>query len=160
MNIRKANIDDQENIVRLVKDGLKEFGFSYSPQTSEADLVDIDREYTQNDGVFLVMKNDQKELIATGALKKIDDGVYKIRKMYVSKSHRKKGHGKEMLTKLLKIAKGKGVETIVLETSKNMAAAKNLYKNFGFIESVEKPVSPRCDITMIKKIDHVKTSRS
>jgi len=157
MNIRKANTDDIENIVQLVKDGLKEFGFTYSPQTSEADLMDIDREYHQNDGVFLIMENNQKELIATGALKKIDDRTYKIRKMYVSKPHRKKGYGKEILSKLLEIAQTKGAETIVLETSACMNAAINLYKRFGFMESMEKSVSPRCDITMIKKIDDVKT---
>jgi len=154
MNIRRANTDDTENIVRLVKDGLKEFGFTYSPRTSEADLTDVDREYHQNGGVFLVMENNQKELIATGALKKVDDRTYKIRKMYVSKPHRKKGYGKEVLNKLLEIAQTKGAETIVLETSECMTAAINLYKNFGFMESEQKTVSPRCDITMIKKIDH------
>ncbi len=157
MNIRKANNDDIENIVRLVKDGLKEFGFAYSPQTSEADLHDIDHEYSQNDGVFLIMESNQKELLATGALKKIDSHTYKIRKMYVGKPHQKKGYGKEILRKLLKIAKNKGAKTVVLETSISMVAAKNLYKKFGFMESAEQPVSPRCDITMIKKIDHIKT---
>lgn len=153
MKIRSAHNTDQENIVRLVKSGLKEFGFSFSPQTSEADLLNIEREYTQNDGVFLIMENNQKELIATGALKKIDDSTYKIRKMYVSNSHRKKGYGKEILNKLLDVAKSKGAKTVILETSESMTAAKNLYKKFGFLESEEKPVSPRCDITMIKKID-------
>ena len=157
MNIRRANTSDKENIVRLVKNGLKEFGFAYSPKTSEADLLNIDREYTQNDGVFLIMENDHKELIATGALKKIDDRTYKIRKMYVGEAHRKKGHGKEILSKLLEIAQGKGAETIVLETSESMVAAQNLYKKFGFRESEQKSVSPRCDITMIKRIDNVKT---
>jgi ribosomal protein S18 acetylase RimI-like enzyme len=103
------------------------------------------------------MENDHKELIATGALKKIDDRTYKIRKMYVGEAHRKKGHGKEILSKLLEIAQGKGAETIVLETSESMVAAQNLYKKFGFRESEQKSVSPRCDITMIKRIDNVKT---
>jgi ribosomal protein S18 acetylase RimI-like enzyme len=119
--------------------------------------MDIDREYTQNDGVFLIMENDHKELIATGALKKIDDRVYKIRKMYVSKPHRKKGYGKEILSNLLEIAQRKGAKTVVLETSASMTAAISLYKKFGFIESEKKPISPRCNITMIKKIDHIKT---
>jgi len=157
MNIRKAGKNDQENIVRLVKNGLKEFGFTYSPQTSEADLKNIDREYFQNDGVFLIMVNDRKELIATGALKKIDDRTYKIRKMYVANTHRKKGYGKEILTNLLQIAESKGAESVLLETSKSMVAAKNLYKKFGFTESAEQPASPRCDITMVKKIDQIKT---
>lgn len=152
MNIRRANIDDKRNIIQLVKKGLKEFGFSYSPQTSEADLLNIDREYIQDDGVFLIMENDQKELIATGALKKIGDRIYKIRKMYVNKPHRNKGYGKEILSKLLKIAKSKEAKMVLLETSERMTAAKNLYKKFGFVETTEKPVSPRCNIMMEKKL--------
>lgn len=156
MTIRTANISDKENIVKLIKNGLKEFGFSYLPETSEADLVNFDREYGQNDGTFLIMESEQKELIATGAIKKISDHVYKIRKMYVSKFHRKKGYGKAILRELLKIAEVKEAQTVLLETSDRMVAAKSLYKKFGFIDSAIIPVSPRCDITMIKKMDYVK----
>jgi hypothetical protein len=60
MNIRRANIGDIENIILLVKNGLKEFGFTHSPQTSEADLQNVDREYTQNGGVFHIMENNRK----------------------------------------------------------------------------------------------------
>src|SRR5680860_942530 len=93
MKIRTANNTDRDNIVQLVKDGLKEFGFDYSPETSESDLLDIEREYIKNGGTFLVLENKKNELIATGALKKLSNNQYKIRKMYVSKSHRRKGYG-------------------------------------------------------------------
>ncbi|MGB5819002.1 MAG: GNAT family N-acetyltransferase [Saonia sp.] len=153
MNIRDATHRDTNNIIQLVKTVLKEFGFQYSPDTSESDLMNIHQEYLDNEGAFLIMEDNAHTLIATGALKKIGDGCFKIRKMYVHKLHRRNGYGKEILIRLIEIALKKGATTIVLETSALMISAQNLYASFGFEVIAKKPTSPRCDITMVKKIN-------
>src|SRR6056297_1795394 len=105
MNIRTYNKNDKEHVIHLVKDGLTDFGFPYSEETSESDLKDIEKEYFDNNGTFLIMENDNHEIIATGAIKEIKKSIFKIRKMYVHKSQRKKGFGKEILIHLLSFAK-------------------------------------------------------
>ena len=150
MKIRVANISDTANIVRLVKDGLKEFGLSYSPETSEADLLNIQEEYFESGGTFLILEDHESNTIAIGGLKKLDKETFKIRKMYVSKMFRGKGYGRYILTSLIQIAQSKGAAKIILETSTQMRAAINLYKSYGFNEISVKAESPRCDITMIK----------
>tara|TARA_R110002072_G_scaffold106447_2_gene232485 strand:+ start:28423 stop:28908 length:486 start_codon:yes stop_codon:yes gene_type:complete len=155
MNIRNATHKDRTKIIRLVTTILKEFGFEYSPDTSELDLQNINQEYFENGGAFLIMEDYSRKLIATGALKRIDKGYFKIRKMYVHKAYRGKGYGKEILISLLKVAQNKGAKSIVLETCNTMVAAQNLYKSFGFLTTDQKPVSPRCDIVMIKEVDNI-----
>tara|TARA_R110002124_G_scaffold251205_3_gene416408 strand:+ start:17842 stop:18309 length:468 start_codon:yes stop_codon:yes gene_type:complete len=155
MNIRNANHRDRNKIIRLVKTILKEFEFECCPYTSESDLHNLNGEYFENDGAFPIAEDDSNQLIATGALKRIDVGYFKIRKMYVDKAYRGKGYGKEILISLLEVTRKKGSTTIVLETCDVMVAAKNLYKSFGFKVTDQKPSSPRCDITMIKEIDNV-----
>lgn len=155
MNIRYATHKDRINIIQLVKAVLKEFGFQYSPNSSESDLQNIEQEYFESGGAFFLMEDDSGKLIAIGALKRIDRGYFKIRKMYVDESYRGKGYGKEILTRLLEVARKNGSKTIILETCDVMVAAQNLYKNYGFKVTNQKPSSPRCNMTMIKKMDHV-----
>ena len=152
MNIRYATNVDRAKIIRLVKATLNELGFKYAPDTSESDLQNIDKEYKMQGGVFLIMEDDKQELIATGALKKEGVGIFKIRKMYVRLADQKKGYGREILIKLLELARSKGATTVVLETSNLMISAQQLYRSFGFVETDQQPASPRCDITMVKKL--------
>lgn len=149
MKIRKANIIDTEKIIRLVNKGLKEFEFDYLPKTSESDLANINEEYLDNDGSFLVIDLDT-DVIATGALKKVDNETFKIRKMYVDQDYRREGYGKQILVELIEIAKSKNAKVVVLETSKSIIVAINLYVSFGFEVLTQKSDSPRCDITLIK----------
>lgn len=160
MDVRSATNRDKAKIVSLVKVVLNEFGFDYAPKTSEADLQDLEEYYSENSGVFLIMENDKQELIATGALKNMGSQTFKIRKMYVRKVDRKKGYGKEILNNLLQIAQEKGASRVVLETSSTMISAIYLYQSFGFEIKGQKPVLPRCDITMSKKLSPIKIKKS
>jgi len=147
MKLRNAQPEDINAIIRLVKEGLKEFGFVYSPKTSEADIEHFVETYSKNDGAFIVIEQGN-ELIATGALLRVSEGKYKIRKMYVAIAFRNQGLGKKILEALLKEAKLKKANEVVLETSKMMTAAISLYRSYGFKEIDQKPESPRCDVVM------------
>ncbi len=159
MDVRSETNRDKAKIALLVKVVLNEFGFDYAPETSEADLQDLEEYYYENGGVFLIMKNDKQELIATGALKNMGSQTFKIRKMYVRTVDRKKGYGKEILNNLLQIAQEKGALRVVLETSSTMISAIHLYQSFSFEIKGQKPVSPRCDIVMSKKTDSFKNKK-
>lgn len=148
--IRKANNNDTEEIIQLVLQGLKEFGFEIDFNTSESDLLNIEQKYNETGGVFLIVESKDAQIIATGGLLKISDIQYKIRKMYVAKNYRRKGLGKLILIELEKHALKNNAKTIVLETTKLMEAAINLYTSFGFIKGSEVIDSPRCEISMIK----------
>ncbi|MEM9328479.1 MAG: GNAT family N-acetyltransferase [Bacteroidota bacterium] len=152
MNIRPYHKNDKESVIQLVKDGLAEFGFEYAPATSESDLTKIESEYFGNNGTFLILENDDGQLLAIGAIKEIEGRTFKIRKMYVAKSQRGRGFGKVVLEHLLSTAKERGAIQVVLETSVWMASAIGLYEKFGFEKIDGKPSSPRCDLMFAKKV--------
>ena len=152
MKTREANNDDIEKITHLVKEGLQDFGFTYAPKTSEADLMDIQSEYFKEGGTFLILEDDQQQLCAIGALKKLSPGIFKIRKMYVAHKYRGKGYGERILLKLIQEARYKNAKQIILETSHKMKAAINLYQKHGFEEVDLQSESPRCDMTLMKSM--------
>jgi [ribosomal protein S18]-alanine N-acetyltransferase len=52
----------------------------------------------------------------------------------VAPSHREKGHGAHLLTRMLEVARERKVERIYLEVRVSNAAAEGLYRSFGFSE--------------------------
>ncbi|MEO2052562.1 MAG: GNAT family N-acetyltransferase [Allomuricauda sp.] len=153
--IRQASNKDTKEIIQLVEQGLNEFGFEIDFNTSESDLLNIDKNYNETGGVFLIVESKEAQIIATGGLLKISDIQYKIRKMYVAKNYRRMGLGKLILKELEKHALKKNAKTIFLETTKLMEAAINLYTTFGFKKGLEVIDSPRCEISMIKHITKI-----
>ena len=152
MKVREANISDTDRIVQLVKEGLDEFGFTYSSETSELDLQNIENEYFKTGGTFIIIEDKELNLIATGALKKLQHDKYKIRKMYVRQNYRSKGYGALILNNLIQEAKKRSAKQILLETSTKMEAAVKLYEKRGFVPTNEKAESPRCNLTMKKDL--------
>lgn len=150
---RTVTNKDTEKIISLVKTILPEFNLTYSPETSEQDLQDIEGTYTKNGGAFEVIENLQGEILGTVALLKIDNDRCKMRKMYVHSHYRKNGLGHALLKRAFYIAKTLGFKEIVLETVHNMKAAIHLYEKHGFQKIDGQTSSPRCDIVMSKKIN-------
>ncbi|WP_247716477.1 GNAT family N-acetyltransferase [Sinomicrobium weinanense] len=134
---------------------MKEYGYEYLPQTSEVDLENIDKVYNANNGIFLIGVNEENEIIATGGLLKVTGSCFKLRKIYVAKAYRGNGFGKQIVNKLLQIARAKKAGQIVIETSSKMTTALSMYRSLGFYVVDGKITSPRCNIKMkYLDIDH------
>ncbi len=135
----------------MVKSGLAEFGFKYRPLTSEFDLENFEEHYSGEKGKFIVIVSEKNEILGCGAVLRLQNtNWYKIRKMYVSKSHQGLGYRKLILEVLINIVKEQNGTQVILETSSLMISAIKLYKFYGFVKADIKPNSPRCDFTMIK----------
>jgi ribosomal protein S18 acetylase RimI-like enzyme len=151
--IRNGTNSDTFAIVDLVSKTLSEFGLEFSPNTSESDLIDIEKTYTESGGAFMVIETPNNKLIGTVALLKIDAATCKLRKMYVDQAYRGKGLGEQLLEMAIKKAEDLQFTSIVLETVHSMKAAINLYKKHGFIASCGIAISsPRCDMVMVKEL--------
>jgi putative acetyltransferase len=151
--VRNGTNDDTAQVVDLVSVTLTEVGLVFSPETSESDLLDIEKTYTENGGAFIIIETLNGKLVGTVALLKIDSGTCKLRKMYVDQAYRGKGFGELLLKMAIKKAEDLQFTSIVLETVHSMKAAINLYLKHGF-RSVSGIViaSPRCDMVMVKKL--------
>lgn len=78
-----------------------------------------------------------------GCLKRIDDEIGEIKRMYVDPSCRKLGAGRAILKALIKAAKEAGYKKLRLDSPKFMEAAHSLYRSFNFKDI---PVYPEVEI--------------
>jgi putative acetyltransferase len=75
------------------------------------------------------------ELLAVGALKRLDPEHAEIKSMHTAQAARGRGVGRAMLDHLLALARGHGYRRIYLETGTmaEFAAARALYASAGFV---------------------------
>lgn len=151
--IRTATVKDTQIIINLVKRSLSEFNLTIDPESSESDLLDIEKTYINNGGIFDIIEHDKSEIIGTVALLKVDGKTAKLRKMYVHTSYRGLGLGKMLMDHALKKAVELQFQEIILETVHSMKTAIKLYEKYGFIKiENETADSPRCDVIMKRSV--------
>jgi GNAT superfamily N-acetyltransferase len=120
----------QEQAKQVILDGLKE-RWGLLNDSLNSDLNNIVGTYIKQGNSFLVGKL-RDIIVCTGALTYEDVNIGRIVRMYVVKRFRKKGLGTLMLQHLVKIAKEKKYQKLVLETSIGWLDAIAFYKKFGF----------------------------
>jgi putative acetyltransferase len=142
---RPANNDDCERVTKLVSDVLAEFGLAPDPNTTDADLKDIEANYLQRGGLFEVIEDSNANLLGSFGLYPINETTCELRKMYFVPSARGSGLGKYVLERVLARAKELDFKQIVLETSSKLIAANRLYTKFGFEPADSDHLASRAD---------------
>jgi GNAT superfamily N-acetyltransferase len=87
--------------------------------------------------IYLLMVDD--EAVGMGALRKLEDGVGEIKRMFIRPEFQGKGYGKEMMVRLMDRAKELGYSTLRLDTAYFLEAAVHIYKSAGFKERGKYP---------------------
>jgi N-acetylglutamate synthase-like GNAT family acetyltransferase len=122
MRIKKYNSKDKEKVKSLLQSVLFEI---YGKHKIEWENF--------NDYLIFYIAEEKNKIIGTSALKKVDDKIIRLKRMYVNKNFRKKGIGKELLLKCEIFSKNKGFKKIVLSTNKEMKLGINFYLKNGFV---------------------------
>jgi putative acetyltransferase len=125
--IADPRIDD---VRQLVEHHLK-FGRLHSPPR-DAHALEIDGLLDPAVTLFSIRRHD--ELVAIGALKRLDDRHAELKTMHTAEHVRGLGIGRAMLDHLLTVARGRGFERVSLETGvmDAFAPARSLYVSAGF----------------------------
>lgn len=106
----------------------------YEARHELKDMDDIQRDYFDNGGIFLVMLNDN-EMICTGAIRRLDDKTCELKRLWLLHEYHGHGLGYKMLQELLSIAREMGYKRMRLETDPEAQdRALNFYKRIGFYE--------------------------
>lgn len=98
----------------------------------DIDVLDNPRHYILDDGGALFLAKHGDEIVGTGALAKMEDGVYELVKMSVSPSMRGAGIGKMLLLHCVNKARELGVKQLILYSSSKLQAAVKMYEKYGF----------------------------
>jgi GNAT superfamily N-acetyltransferase len=82
-------------------------------------------------GAFFVATVDG-EPIGCGGLRRHDDGVVEIKRMFVRSVHRRRGHARSLLRALEDRARASGYRRVILETGLAQPEAIALYTSEGY----------------------------
>jgi putative acetyltransferase len=145
LKIRTASNEDIASIKKLVFGVLEEFDLLPDPETTDADLNDIEGNYLRRGGLFELIEDYQGSLKGTVGVFPMDANTCELRKMYFAPEIRGSGLGKLILQRVINRAKELGFARMVLETSSKLPAAKRLYEGFGFRPFVADHPAPRSD---------------
>jgi putative acetyltransferase len=98
------------------------------------DMDNIQKSYFDNGGTFLGMFRDC-EMICTGALRRIDDEICELKRLWLLNEYHGQGLGYRMLQELLTVARSMGYQRVRLETDPiAQSRALEFYKQAGFYE--------------------------
>jgi GNAT superfamily N-acetyltransferase len=82
-------------------------------------------------GVFLLGRH-QGELVACGAVRRLDGGVAEVKRMYVRPAARRRGFSRRLLEELESVARELDVRVLRLETGVHQPESVALYESAGY----------------------------
>ena len=103
-------------------------------QGFEDEVNSLPGKYAPPDGRLYILKYNDK-FSGCIALRKIEDDICEMKRLYLKEDIRGKGIGKELVEKIIKDAKDIGYKKMRLDTIKEkMPNAVALYEKYGFVE--------------------------
>ena len=151
--LRPATNADCERVRNLVFTVLGKYGLKPDPGCTDADLKDIEQSYLQRGGAFYVLEEKHGSIVGSYGLYPMEAGTCELRKMYLHRDYRGKGHGRHMLEDALAKAKQLGFRRITLETASVLKEAIRLYESHGFQPYRPDHLSCRCDQAYILDLE-------
>jgi GNAT superfamily N-acetyltransferase len=143
--LRPAGNEDARAIQRLVFAVLREYGLAPDPDGTDADLRDIELNYSRRGGAFEVLEEHNGRVVGCFGLFPLDARTCELRKMYLARESRGHGLGRRLLESALNKAAELGFRRISLETASVLKEAISLYTRYGFRPYSPDHMSKRCN---------------
>jgi len=147
--LRAATNADQGAVWALISGVLAEYGITTDPSTTDADLVDLEPNYSGNQGCLFALLDGEK-LIGTVAIRRESDFNCELCRMYVLPQYRRQGLGRLLLDTAEKEARLRGFTEMHLKTAAVLVEAIKLYQSVGFAKTDRVPGSKNCSLVMSK----------
>lgn len=131
ISIRRFQSEDQKPVCQLISEIMnQEFHEEKAAYPSE-DLENIPRAYGGLGEAFFVAAQNG-EIIGTAAIKKEDDRVALLRRLFVSPDHRRQQIGLKLIDRALKFCEEMGYQEVVFKSTSRMEGAIQICKRRGF----------------------------
>ena len=145
---RRAQNNDSEVIKKILKETFEEYDIHLPVGYSFADIENLEEEYLNVSGEFMVMSRDQR-VIGFFALLPSHDNQVELKRLYLTAAERGKGLGKLLLNLALTTARKAGYNRMHLETTSKFVHAIGLYRRFGFKTNPGTTLAPGHDTGLI-----------
>lgn len=130
---KAAGNEDIETARSLFLEYQKALGISLCFQNFDAEVADLPGAYAPPDGRLLLAFADETPAGCV-ALRKLEDGIGEMKRLYVRPAQRGTGLGRRLTEAVLEEARAIGYERIRLDTLPSMASAQKLYESLGFTD--------------------------
>ena len=137
-------------IKELILEYSKFLNRDLSFQSLEAELQDLGKKYSGNEGSSLVLLVDGK-VMGCVAYHKLTDTRCEMKRLYVKPEIRGLKAGEKLVEKIISVAKENGFSEMVLDTIEPLQAAIHLYKKMGFEECEPYYDNPMSDVIYMKR---------
>ena len=130
IEVRRVGADDPaaRELVAAMEDWV---GERFGPQDPDRTSTVAAEEMAPPHGAFVVLYEDGAP-VAGGGLRRLEDGVGEIKRMFVVPSARGRGHGRRVLAALEAAAAELGYLRLRLDTAQSMTVAIALYRGAGY----------------------------
>ena len=142
MKLHQAENDEHVDEARLLfREYEASLGVDLCFQNFQKELEGLPGDYAPPAGRLLLAR-DGEALAGCVALRKIDDGVCEMKRLYVRPQFRGTGLGRELAGAIIGESRLIGYERMRLDTLPSMRAAQSLYRSLGFVETKPYRFSP------------------
>lgn len=140
-SIRRFSDGDHDEVIGLIK-GVMSDEFSQDAYAyPTADLDTISETYGGLGEAFFVAV-DGKKIIGTVGIKKEDDRIAMLRRLFVSADYRGQKVGSKLIQRALQFCEEVGYDEFVFRTTSRMTKAIDLCKKNGFIQRAKIQLGP------------------
>ena len=135
MEIKEVHTPEEYQLaVQLFKEYAEEIGIDLEFQNFQKELNDLKQQYSKPEGALWIAYNESHNAVGCVAIRKLEDTVCELKRMYIRKEARGTGLGKQLMTTSIEKAIELGYEKMRLDTLATMLPAIGLYKSVGFYE--------------------------
>ncbi len=135
MKIKEVHTQQEYQIAALLfKEYAQEIGIDLEFQNFQKELSDLKKQYAKPQGTIWLAYNEHEDAVGCVGIRKLEDSICELKRMYVRKEARGTGLGKSLMEKSIEIAIELGYQKMRLDTLSTMHSAIHLYKSVGFYE--------------------------
>jgi ribosomal protein S18 acetylase RimI-like enzyme len=129
--IEVSSDKEMDQIRELFTEYVDWLGFDLGFQDFEREFRDLPGEYSPPDGCLLLATWNGETAGCVG-LRKFEDKVCEMKRLYIRSEYRRKGMGRELSVRIIQKARDIGYECMRLDTVPWMTEALALYESMGF----------------------------
>lgn len=131
--IHKATANAHYNQGReLFEEYAKSLEIDLAFQNFEEELKDISKKYGASEGGCLLLVKDREQAIGCVALRKIDENICEMKRLYVQPQWKGQRLGRKLAEAIIEEGKKMGYSFMRLDTLQRMKPALSLYQSLGF----------------------------